>query len=105
MTDIRSSEDDPVVLINVYRCDATKQAELMEHLELMLKVQRDLQGFVSATLHRGLNGRTAAVHSIWLSRDHWKVMARHPSIMARLEPIMALATFEPNLYEPGEVID
>ena len=105
MIDIRSSEDDPVVLINVYRCDVTKQAELMEHLELMLKVQRDLQGFDSATLHRGLNGKTAAVHSIWRSRDHWKVMARHPSIMARLEPIMALATFEPNLYEPGEVID
>lgn len=98
-------EDDPVVLINVYRCDAMRQAELMEHLNLMLQVQRDLDGFISATLHRGLNGKTAAVHSVWRSRDDWKVMARHPSIMARMEPIMGLATFEPNLYEPGEVID
>lgn len=105
MTETNPFDGDPVVLINVYRCDEARQAELMEQLELMLRVQRDLDGFISAALHRGLNGKTAAVHSVWRSRDHWKVMARHPSIMARLEPIMALATFEPNLYEPGEVID
>lgn len=100
-----SFEDEPVVLINVYCCEETRQAELMEHLALMLQTQRGMDGFISATLHRGLNGRTAAIHSVWRSRTDWKVMARHPSIMARLEPIMALATFEPNLYEPGEVID
>lgn len=105
MTETNSFDGDPVVLINVYRCEPARQADLMEHLGLMLKVQRDLEGFISASLHRGLNGKTAAVHSIWRSRDDWKVMARHPSIMARLEPIMALATFEPNLYESGEVID
>lgn len=63
-----STDDDPVVLINVYRCEEARQAELMEHLNLMLRVQRDLDGFISATLHRGLNGRTAAVHSVWRSR-------------------------------------
>ena len=104
MIDAPASDDDPVVLINVYRCDATRQGELMEHLNLMLQVQRGLEGFISAVLHRGLNGRTAAVHSVWRSREDWQVMARHPSIMARMEPIMGLATFEPHLYEAGEVI-
>ena len=97
--------DDPVVLINVYRCEPEKQATLMEHLAIMVRAQRELEGFVSATLHRGLNGKVAAVHAVWRSRDEWKAMARHPSVVEAMEPIMALATFEPHLYEPGEVID
>ena len=36
----------------------------------------------------------------------WEPRLRHdPRLMEIMEPIMALATFEPNLYEPGEVID
>ena len=95
----------PVVLINVYRCQPEKLDALMEHLTQMLRAQRELDGFVSATVHRGLNGRVAAVHSIWRSREDWKAMARHPSVMRIMEPITAIATFEPHLYEPGEVIE
>lgn len=100
-----SSENDAVVLINVYKCDPARQDDLMERLTVMVGVQKYLDGFVSATLHRGLNGKTAAVHSVWETRDHWKAMTRHPAIVAAMEPIMGLATFEPNLYEPGEVIE
>lgn len=97
--------EDPVVLINVYRCEPERQALLMEHLAVMVRAQKDLDGFISATLHRGLNGKVAAVHAVWESREEWKAMARHPSVVEAMEPIMAIATFEPHLYEPGEVID
>jgi heme-degrading monooxygenase HmoA len=97
--------EDPVVLINVYRCELERQALLMEHLAVMVRAQKDLDGFISATLHRGLNGKVAAVHAVWGSREEWKAMARHPSVVEAMEPIMAIATFEPHLYEPGEVID
>ena len=60
--------DDPVVLINVYRCESDRQATLMDLLAVMVGAQRDLDGFVSATLHRGLNGRVAAVHAVWRSQ-------------------------------------
>jgi len=99
------SESDAVVLINVYKCDPARQDELMDRLTVMVGVQKYLDGFISATLHRGLNGKTAAVHGVWGSREQWKAMARHPAIVAAMEPIMGLATFEPNLYEPGEVIE
>jgi hypothetical protein len=46
-----------------------------------------------------------ANHAVWRSRDDWKAMTRHPTVVAGMEPIMAIATFEPNLYEPGEVIE
>lgn len=97
--------DDAVVLINVYRCQPERQAALMDHLTALLRAQRGLEGFVSATLNRGLNGRVAAVHAVWRSQADWKAMARHPAVNAAMEPILALATFEPHLYEPGEVVD
>lgn len=95
----------PVVLINVYRCEPARLDALMEQLAVMVRAQRESDGFVSATLHRGLNGATAAVHAVWRSREDWKAMTRHPAVGEAMRPIMAIATFEPNLYEAGEVID
>jgi heme-degrading monooxygenase HmoA len=95
----------PVVLINVYRCEPERLDTLMEHLTVMVRAQRDLDGFVSATVHRGLNGRVAAVQAVWRSREDWKAMTRHPAVNQAMPPIMAIATFEPHLYEPGEVIE
>ena len=97
--------DSPVVLINIFKCDPRRQEDLIEHLTALAQVQRALPGFVSATLHRGLNGRVVANHAIWDSATDWKVMTRHPSVVAAMGPILALATFEPHLYEPGEVVE
>ena len=95
----------PVVLINVYRCEPERLDALMERLAVMVRAQRKAEGFISATVHRGLNGKVAAVHAVWRSREDWKAMTRHPAVNETMAPIMALATFEPHLYEPGEVID
>ncbi|HUH10546.1 MAG TPA: antibiotic biosynthesis monooxygenase [Brevundimonas sp.] len=97
-------DDSPVVLINIFKCDARRQDELIEHLTALAQVQRTLPGFVSAKLHRGLNGRVVANHAVWASATDWKVMTRHPEVVAAMGPILAIATFGPHLYEPGEVL-
>lgn len=99
-----ANDDSPVVLINIFKCDARRQEGLMAHLTALAQVQRALPGFVTATLHRGLNGRVIANHAVWASPGHWKAMTRHPDVMAAMGPILAIATFEPHLYEPGEVV-
>ena len=99
------SEPDPVVLINVYRCQPERLDALMELLAVMVRAQRGTEGFISATLHRGLNGKVAAVYAVWRSREDWKAMARSAAVNAAMEPIMAIATFEPHLYDAGEVIE
>ena len=95
----------PVVFINVYRCEPERLDALMDQLTVKVRAQRELDGFISATVHRGLNGRVAAVQAVWRSREDWKAMTRHPAVNQVMAPIMAIATFEPHLYEPGEVID
>ena len=104
MTDT-DADTAPVVLINVFKVQPEKQDELIDLLAALTRAQVDLPGFVSATLHRGLNGRVAAVHAVWRSQAQWKAMARHPAVVEAMGPILAIATFEPHLYEPGEVID
>lgn len=98
-------DDSPVVLINIFKCDPRRQEDLIEHLAALAQVQRALPGFVSATLHRGLNGRVVANHAAWASATDWKVMTRHPQVVAAMEPILAIATFEPHLYEPGVLLE
>ena len=97
--------DAPVVLINVFKVQPEKQDALIEMLAAMTRAQVGLPGFVSATLHRGLNGKTVANHAVWRSVEDWKAMTRDPGVAAAMSPIMAIATFEPNLYEAGEVIE
>lgn len=97
--------DQPVVLINIFKCEPHRQDALLELLSALAQVQTGLPGFVSAVLHRGLNGRTVANHAVWRSAADWKAMTRHPSVMQAMGPILAVATFEPHLYEPGEVIE
>lgn len=99
------TEIEPVVLINVFKCEPGLQDVLIEHLTVLARRQRELDGFISAVLHRGLNGKVVANHAVWRSREDWKAMTRHPLINEAMAPIMAIATFEPNLYEAGEVID
>ncbi len=99
------TEPAPVVLINIYRCEPERLDALMELMTVMVRAQRGADGFISATLHRGLNGKVAAVHAVWRSREDWKAMARSPAVNAAMEPILAIATFEPHLYEAGEVFE
>ncbi|XLP33810.1 antibiotic biosynthesis monooxygenase [Brevundimonas vesicularis] len=95
--------DDPVVLVNIFKCDPRHQEDLMTHLRALAAIQRTLPGFVSASLHRGLNGRVVANQAIWASVEAWKAMTRHPAVIAAMVPIMGIATFEPHLYDMGEV--
>jgi len=95
----------PVVLINVFKVQPDKQQALIDMLTVMTQAQVGLPGFISATLHRGLNGKTVANHAVWRSVADWKAMTRNPAVATTMSPIMAIATFEPHLYEAGEVIE
>jgi quinol monooxygenase YgiN len=99
------AEAAPVVLITVFKVQPEKQDELLGLLVALTRAQVGLPGFVSATLHRGLNGKTVANHAVWRSVADWKAMTRNGGVADAMNPIMALATFEPNLYEAGEVIE
>ncbi len=99
------ADNAPVVLINTFKVQPDRQDELLDLLATLTRAQVGLPGFVSATLFRGVNGKTVVNQAVWRSVDDWKAMTRTEAVSAAMLPIMAIATFEPNLYEAGEVIE
>lgn len=89
-----------VTLINIFTVDPARQDELVRLLQAMTdEVTATLPGFVSAAIHRSLDGRRVANYAQWRSVEDWKAMVREARVQARMTPILAIATFEPHLYE------
>lgn len=89
-----------LALINVFTCAPERQAELLGLLQAMTEeVTRHLPGFISASFHRSLDGRSVANYARWESEADWRSMVRQSAVQARMDPIIAIATFQPKLYE------
>lgn len=99
------ADNAPVVLINTFKVQPDKQDALLDLLSALTKAQVGMPGFVSATLFRGVNGKTVVNQAVWRSVEDWKAMTRTDAVSSAMLPIMAIATFEPHLYEAGEVIE
>ena len=88
-----------VTLINVFTCTPERQDELVRLLQALTdEVMRRLPGFISASVHRGLDGKHVANYAQWESEAAWKAMVRDPGVQARMGPVVAIATFQPHLY-------
>jgi heme-degrading monooxygenase HmoA len=66
-----------VTLINVFTVDPSKQDALVKVLDdATNNVIKDLPGFVSANIHRGLDGRHVVNYAQWESREEWRRCSR-----------------------------
>jgi len=88
-------------LINVFTVEPERREELVKLLEEATEqVMRHLPGFVSANIHRGLEGTRVANYAQWASREHFEAMLRDPEAQKHMRAAAALVSrFEPHLYE------
>jgi quinol monooxygenase YgiN len=90
----------PVTLINVFTVDPTRQDELLDLLARATDTSvRHAPGFISATLHRGLDGTKVTMYAQWQSREAYYAMREDPAPRPYFERALAMATFEPGMYE------
>jgi quinol monooxygenase YgiN len=93
-----------VTLINIFTVEPAKQPEL---LELLTRATQDsvrhVAGFVSATLHRSLDGTKVAMYAQWHSVEDYEAMRKNPVASPYLERALAIARFEPGMYEVIEI--
>jgi quinol monooxygenase YgiN len=93
-----------VTLINVFTVDPSKQDELVKLLDdATEEVMKHLPGFVSANIHRGLDGRHVANYAQWASREAMEAMLANPSAQHHIRIAASMAQFAPNLYEVASV--
>jgi heme-degrading monooxygenase HmoA len=94
-------DGDLVTLINVFTVAPEDQQRLVDVLvEATRAVMRKQQGFISANIHRSLDGTKVTNYAQWRSREAFEAMlgdretAEHMGEAARIAEC-----FEPYLYE------
>jgi heme-degrading monooxygenase HmoA len=100
-----SKQQHMLTLINTFTVAPERQEELVNLLiEATDQVMKRLPGFVSANIHRGLDGRHVANYAQWRSRDDLEAMLRHPAALPHLKEATALAiAVDPHVYDVAAV--
>jgi len=90
----------PVTLINVFTVAPADQLRLVDLLTKATETSvRHAPGFVSAVLHRSVDGTKVAMYAQWRSEEAYRSMRGDPVAKPFLEQAMQIATFEPGMYE------
>lgn len=93
-------------LINVFTVAPENQSKpvkaLIDATEQTMKL---LPGFVSANIHRSLDGRKVFNYAQWQSVDAFEAMRRNPKAIPHMQAAAALAQFEPIMCEVSEAIE
>src|ERR1700680_3373921 len=89
-----------VTLINVFTVEPANQQQLLELLARATETSvRHAPGFISSSLHRSLDGTKVTMYAQWRSVADYQAMRQDPAPLPFLQEALALATFEPGMYE------
>ncbi len=98
-----SKDADLTTLINIFTVDPANQSRLVD---LLITVTdgyvRAAPGFLSASLHRSLDGTKVTMYSQWRSLGDYEAMRRDPGPAPYLQEILTIAKFDPGSYEVVE---
>ena len=89
-----------VTLINVFTVEPANQERLLDLLARATETSvRHAPGFISASLHRGLDGTKITMYAQWRSAEDYESMRRNPAPLPYLQQALAIAKFDPGMYE------
>ena len=93
--------DEPiVVLINVFTCTPDNQQRLVEAWQRGTDdVMRYLSGFVSANIHRSLDGTKVINYAQWRSREDFQASFANPQVAAYFVELAQIGTPAPVLTQ------
>ena len=96
-----AKDNDVVTLINVFTVRPEHQQRLVDALaDATETVMRKQPGFVSASIHRSLDGTRVTNYAQWRSREDFEAMFHDPGVLAHVREAERIAvSYEPHLYE------
>jgi Antibiotic biosynthesis monooxygenase len=99
-----SKGDRVATIINVFTVAPDDQKRLVDLLARATQSSvRHIPGFVSAALHRGLDGTKVTMYAQWRTVEDYQRMRGRRDASPFLEEAMTIAAFDPGLYEVVEV--
>jgi quinol monooxygenase YgiN len=92
--------DKPVTLINIFNVQPGEQQRLIDLLTRATENSvQNAPGFISARLHRSIDGTKVAMYAQWRSSKYYEAMRADPAPLPYLNEALKIATFEPGMYE------
>ena len=89
-----------VTVINVFTVEPADQPQLLDLLARATETSvRHAPGFISASLHRGLDGTKVTMYAQWRSVADYQAMRENPAPLPYLQQALAIAKFDPGTYE------
>lgn len=87
-------------LINVFTVAPERQQALVTLLvEATEAVMKKQPGFISANIHKSLDGTHVTNYAQWRSRADFETMLANPQAQLHMQAATQFATYEPYLYE------
>src|SRR5260221_13254978 len=97
---IQSHDGKTVTLINVFTVNPADQERLVDLLAgATVGIVDQAKGFISATLHRSVDGKKVAMYALWRSAEDYQAMRDDLRSLPFLEEALKIAKFEPGMYE------
>ena len=85
-----------VTIINVFTVEPENQQRLIDLLDRATETYvRHVPGFISANLHRSLDGTKVAMYAQWRSVEDYQVMRENPAPQPYLQQALAIASSSP----------
>jgi quinol monooxygenase YgiN len=98
-----SKQNKILTLINVFTVDPVNQQRLVDLLTLATESSvRKIEGFISSSLHRSLDGTKVTMYAQWKSIEDYQKMRGNPQASPYLEQALAIAKFDAGMYEVVE---
>ncbi len=100
MTTITANKN-MVTLINVFTVQPENQQRLVDLLTEATKLAMKKQpGYISANIHKSLDGTRVTNYAQWRSKDDFEAMLQNPEAAKHMKEASQLAIkIEPHLYE------
>ena len=93
-------DESPLTLINVFTVEPANQQRLIDLLtDGTERSVRYAPGFISARLHRSLDGTKVTMYAQWRSISDYVAMRADPAPLLYLREALAIAKFAPGIYE------
>ncbi|MGI8498883.1 MAG: antibiotic biosynthesis monooxygenase family protein [Gemmatimonadaceae bacterium] len=89
-----------MTLVNVFTVSPEKQTELADLLvRATAETMRHLPGFISASIHRSLDGTKVINYAQWRSQADFAALKENPKARPHMQVAAAMASFEPIVCE------
>lgn len=95
-----SKENKVVTLVNVFTVEPGNQQKVVEMLvKATESTMKEIPGFVSATIHKSLDGVRVVNYAQWRSQQDFEAMRNNPEAQVHMKPLMEISKPDFHLYE------